>query len=222
MASKEIPRVLRLRVTSLLFSLTPLLVAGCASMSVEECQQANWEEVGQSDGAKGYPATWVSEHRSACAEAGIEVDYHGYKRGYQTGLIHFCTAENAFFRGQNGQRVAQQCSAAGFESYKWGYRQGLVVYELNQQVKELVKNIKDLDNEMDVLLLEITEKTKELSIPELNQKQRRKVKETRERLQSTYERLAHEKVMMTAEHELAVDNVNEANNLFRTREADLQ
>lgn len=28
---------------------------GCATMSPEECLQANWEEVGYNDGAAGYP-----------------------------------------------------------------------------------------------------------------------------------------------------------------------
>ena len=48
------------------------MLAGCATMSPEECLQANWEEVGYNDGAAGYPVSRSAEHREACAETGGE------------------------------------------------------------------------------------------------------------------------------------------------------
>ena len=38
-------------------------LSGCATMSPEECLQANWEEVGYHDAVEGYPVSRDSEHR---------------------------------------------------------------------------------------------------------------------------------------------------------------
>ena len=38
-------------------------LSGCATMSPEECLQANWEEVGYNDAVEGYPVSRDSEHR---------------------------------------------------------------------------------------------------------------------------------------------------------------
>ena len=37
-------------------------LAGCATMSPEECLQANWEEVGYNDAVEGYPVSVSYTH----------------------------------------------------------------------------------------------------------------------------------------------------------------
>ena len=50
-------------------------LSGCATMSPEECLQANWEEVGYHDAVEGYHVSRSSEHREACASTGVQVDF---------------------------------------------------------------------------------------------------------------------------------------------------
>ena len=52
-----------------------VLLSSCATMSPEECLQANWEEIGYHDAAAGYTVSRSAEHREACAEARGQVDF---------------------------------------------------------------------------------------------------------------------------------------------------
>ena len=54
-------------------------LAGCATMSPEECLRANWEEVGYNDAVEGYPVSRSLEHRKACASAVVIVDFELYR-----------------------------------------------------------------------------------------------------------------------------------------------
>ena len=78
------------------------MLAGCATMSPEECLQANWEEVGYNDGAAGYPVSRSAEHREACAETGVSVDFELYRHGYALGLPYYCTRETGFESADHG------------------------------------------------------------------------------------------------------------------------
>ena len=76
-------------------------LSGCATMSPEECLQANWEEVGYNDAIEGYPVSRSSEHREACASTGVTVDFALYRDGHALGLPYYCTRETGFETADN-------------------------------------------------------------------------------------------------------------------------
>jgi hypothetical protein len=128
------------------------MLAGCATMSPEECLQANWEEVGYNDGAAGYPVSRSAEHREACAETGVSVDFELYRHGYSLGLPYYCTRENGFENGDHGGEYAAQCVSDKFPDYALGYSEGLEVFALKRELRELEGRIDEKSAQADALL----------------------------------------------------------------------
>ena len=131
------------------------ILAGCATMSPEECLQANWEEVGYNDGAAGYPVSRSAEHREACAETGVQVDFELYRHGYSLGLPYYCTRETGFETADHGGEYAAQCDSDGFPEYASGYSEGLDVFALKNERSELERRIDDKTAQADALLSQI-------------------------------------------------------------------
>ena len=53
---------------------TLVLLAGCASMSEDQCRRADWLERGQRDGRNGENPYRIDDHRKACGKVGIVPD----------------------------------------------------------------------------------------------------------------------------------------------------
>ena len=131
------------------------MLSGCATMSPEECLQANWEEVGYNDGAAGYPVSRAAEHREACAETGVSVDFELYRHGYMLGLPYYCTRETGFETADHGGEYAAQCASDGFPEYASGYSEGLDVFALKRELRELDERIEDKSAQANALLSQI-------------------------------------------------------------------
>ena len=79
----------------------PAVLAGCATLSDEECRQAaaspqGWTAVGERDGARGRtPDDRLARHRKACESTHVEPDQTRYMAGWNTGIRRYCTAQTA-------------------------------------------------------------------------------------------------------------------------------
>lgn len=49
-------------------------LSACASMSKDECLNANWKTIGYEDGSLGRPETTIQAHRKACAKINVTPD----------------------------------------------------------------------------------------------------------------------------------------------------
>lgn len=76
-------------------------LSGCAVMSVEECQHANWAEIGEYDGASGLYGR-IAEYEKACAKGNIQPHSALYQLGYQKGRQQFCQPEVIFQKSLKG------------------------------------------------------------------------------------------------------------------------
>src|SRR5690606_21857100 len=85
------------------------LLAGCASMSEEECLTADWYERGVLDGRRGEPGNYVHEHHEACAKVGVTPDNEAWQRGRSVGIRYFCTPENGERVGLEGRAYRHTC-----------------------------------------------------------------------------------------------------------------
>jgi len=56
---------------------------GCSTLSQEECLVADWQLIGREDGAVGRDASYIGNHRKACADYGIVPDLQEYQHGYE-------------------------------------------------------------------------------------------------------------------------------------------
>ncbi len=89
--------------------LSVLVLAGCATLSQEDCLRGDWFGVGMKDGLAGEPESLLSEHAKACYEYGIVVENQTYFAGREQGLRDYCRLENAFAVGLNGRPYHHVC-----------------------------------------------------------------------------------------------------------------
>ena len=63
---------------------------------------ADWYSIGYVDGARGYPASKIGEHRRACAEYSVRPDFGRYDEGRIAGLVEYCNPRNGYWLGTKG------------------------------------------------------------------------------------------------------------------------
>lgn len=114
-----------------------LVLTGCESMSVSECKVADWSRVGAADGAKGESDRRIADYTEDCGKAGIVPNAKAYRRGWDAGIVQFCTPANAWREGTQGHSgkasVCQgQASYAEFSRY---LAAGLQVHNTQSQMQ---------------------------------------------------------------------------------------
>lgn len=115
-----------------------LLLASCASLSPEQCQNADWRQIGFADGANGMHASRIQEHASACAKIGAKPDMQAYLSGRMEGLVSYCQPENGFVVGRRGAADnAGDCPPYVRGAFLQQYRQGREINALESQINSL-------------------------------------------------------------------------------------
>ena len=74
----------------------PLLLAGCSSLSEEECRAMSWYNQGYQDGEQGKTRSATRDYQKTCGEYGLRVDEAEWQRGYAKGLELYCIPELAY------------------------------------------------------------------------------------------------------------------------------
>lgn len=86
-----------------------LVVSGCAALSEDECQFANWEAMGQADGQWGETVGRFQRYSDACSNYGIQADFEAWERGRQIGLTRFCTPQGVYAAGMRRRGNMGEC-----------------------------------------------------------------------------------------------------------------
>ncbi|MDZ7643905.1 MAG: DUF2799 domain-containing protein [Woeseiaceae bacterium] len=110
-------------------------LGGCASMSADECMLSDWHTIGYEDGARGYTADRLGEHRKACAKHGVAPDLEAYRAGRADGLREFCQPSRGFNLGAAGGRYYGVCSADMEPDFLDAYRNGQHLHTLRSNVQ---------------------------------------------------------------------------------------
>jgi len=114
-----------------------LLISSCSTLNKDECKAANWESIGYEDGTKGYPASRVGQHRSACAEYGIQPNLKNYTTGRKKGLSHFCIPSTAYNRGTRGYHYNGVCAGYNEKEFLNAYHDGKEVYKARSILSQM-------------------------------------------------------------------------------------
>jgi hypothetical protein len=115
-----------------------LSLAACATLSPEQCRNADWRQIGYADGASGLPGSRIQEHASACAKAGTKPDMDAYLSGRMEGLVSYCQPENGFEVGRRGAADnAGDCPPYIRGAFLQNYRQGREINALESQISNL-------------------------------------------------------------------------------------
>lgn len=121
------------------------LVSGCATMSVEDCQLANWEALGQADGANGKQADYLSKRSRNCVKNGITPNHILWEKGRQKGIRNYCTATNLYNQGLHGKGYSPVCgflSESQQNVLNKRYRAGKQIHDLESSISSSKSKIK--------------------------------------------------------------------------------
>jgi hypothetical protein len=144
------------------FCLIFLLLSGCATLNKEECLNADWYSIGYVDGARGYPASKIGEHRQACAEYSVRPDFGRYDEGRIAGLVEYCNPRNGYWLGTKGALYSGVCPKNLEGPFFVAYQQGKIVYETERQVKTGEKEVRGLYRELENVEREMADDEHEL------------------------------------------------------------
>lgn len=164
--------------STLILSLGVLSLSGCATISEEACQSGSWQDIGFQDGEKGRSRSRLADISKTCAKYGVTPDRTAYIRGLEDGLRRYCTPDNGFTAGRNGNSPNYECEAGAYSDYLDAHADGLVVYDLYAERDSLVSRWHDRrDTYVDVTgrLDAVPEDGQELSAPERRRLERRAI-----------------------------------------------
>jgi hypothetical protein len=125
-----------------------VFLAACSTMSAEECQLAQWRDVGQRDGLRGEPLSLLSERNEDCAKVGVVMDHHAYQQGRALGLSNFCRIENAVPLGLSGAAYAGVCPPAVDGPFQQRYQVAHGVFVLRRELKSLDDRSESLERRL--------------------------------------------------------------------------
>lgn len=150
-------------------------LAGCATLSKNECLTGSWLTIGYEDGAEGQPRERIGSHQEACAEYGVTPDFSSYQQGYDNGLLLFCTPRNGFIKGKSGYQYDGICPEKVESGFLQGYDGGREIYEYSQKSSSLNNEMQAIDNRMAALDHRIREEERILFRDEVTRNERRRI-----------------------------------------------
>ncbi len=133
--------------TSVCFRLIGFLAVGmilsaCATLDKSECQTADWEAIGYEDGTRGYTATRIGKHRSACAKHGVTPDLALYTKGRERGLLQYCRTSVGYRTGLSGKGYKNVCPPGSEKEFLMGYRYGRGIYKISREIRSLQSQVR--------------------------------------------------------------------------------
>ena len=132
-ASKLTGKILnKAAITLPLFGVALLALSGCAttqSLTPQQCQTSNWQEVGRADGSVGRSGAYFGHYANSCASVGGATPNRiQWEQGLQQGLKNYCTELTAYKLGREGYEWQAVCPLEGIEKLEEAYSQGRYYY----------------------------------------------------------------------------------------------
>jgi hypothetical protein len=119
-------------------------LAGCNSMSAQECLSTDWRTVGYEDGVNR-----IGRYRNACSEHGVTPNLGMYQSGREDGLREFCKPANGFRVGARGASYSGVCPAELDQSFVDAYQSGRQLYSLRSRVGSAQNELHSMRSELD-------------------------------------------------------------------------
>ncbi|MDX9835075.1 MAG: DUF2799 domain-containing protein [Desulfobulbus sp.] len=123
-------------------------LAGCASLSRDQCLQGDWYAVGVGDGQLGMPVDRLDQHLKACSQYGVGIDQQRYLEGRADGLAEYCQLDNAFATGLNGHRYQGACPPAMDAPFERANKAAYEVYTLRQELDSIDSQLATLEDDL--------------------------------------------------------------------------
>jgi len=152
-----------------------LVLGGCASMSETQCQVADWHRVGLADGANGLPEGRLADYHRDCAKVGIEPDAQAYRRGWDAGIVRFCTPANGWREGSQGHFQADAVcrGQTGYTPFSYYLQAGLELHRTNERIRANNRETRRLQALLDAATQDDDKKRLRLELQTLDWEQAR-------------------------------------------------
>ena len=153
------------------------LLAGCSTMSKDQCLAGAWGEQGYKDGAAGLLASRLAAHAEACAKHGVLPDESAYMSAREDGLRTYCTWENGFRAGREGESYGGVCSAAEEESFLPAYQDGRRIHVAEEALSSARSSLNSAINRISDREEKLAAKQRELRQSGLTEEERQRVRD---------------------------------------------
>jgi len=127
------------------------LLAGCATLSKQECLVGDWQAIGYNDGVAGHYSDRLASHTEACAKANVTPNYQAWERGRKLGLQQYCTINNAYNIGRRGRQLNNVCPITMANTLQVANQKGLDYYTLDSQLDKDNRFLDTYQSEFDKL-----------------------------------------------------------------------
>ena len=124
------------------FVLIATVLSACATLDRDQCEHANWFQIGHADGARGYDSSYFARHENACSSEVADLHQKEYFAGRSDGLKEHCSNLGAFHAGESGYLLSSECPSADQPKLLENYNQGVKIHALTKETTRL-------DNEID-------------------------------------------------------------------------
>ncbi len=125
------------------------LLSACASMTPQECQNADWNRIGFSDAANGKNIQ-LSEHQQACAAVKITPDHNAYMAGYNAGAVQYCTYDKGLEVGKAGLSKSDTCNTPALASqFQLGYERGYKIHDKQSEIDAKQQRLDEIKDKLD-------------------------------------------------------------------------
>lgn len=125
------------------------LLAGCATLSREQCLQGDWHGIGLADGQQGRTLDRLDDHRRACRDTPAIVDEAAYQAGREVGLLSYCTPVSGYQVAANGRGYNSVCPVTSEPDFLAGYVLGEQVRRARGDFDSAVSRVDRLAGELE-------------------------------------------------------------------------
>lgn len=125
-----------------------IVLAGCATLSKDECLMVDWRTVGYEDGVAGRTGDRIGLHRKACADHGVRPDLNAYQAGRAEGLREYCQPRNGYQVGVTGAGYGGPCPADQAPAFMAAYDAGRELYVRRYRVDHAEERLVEMRLEL--------------------------------------------------------------------------
>ena len=174
--------------------LSSLLLSGCAVMSAEDCEVADWGEIGFQHGKSGVLANTgkLTPYIKACAKANITPDQEVYELGRAAGARVYCEPQNGFVLGRSGKFYNNICDPDLEEAFLNEYDLGRELFTYEDAVREVEDQITHLQNDRESIQDDIADKRAYIKDETTLDSERKELKEDIYRLKQDVDNIENE------------------------------
>jgi Protein of unknown function (DUF2799) len=124
------------------------VLAGCETLSEDQCRTGDWNQIGYQDGSVGRTRDVIAQHEKACAKIGIKPNANLWYAGYERGIPAYCTPQNGLEQGMRDSSYQGVCPPHLEPAFLARYSAGREVYKARQVVEQIDRDINSLERDL--------------------------------------------------------------------------